>query len=166
MPCGDCVDRLARKLVEHHKIDLIRAYELAEKGIERFERQKPQETIIFSGGSDYSQTCNNCGKYCDCYKVETCTLSTQCQEVETCSGLSCCPNPLAHSHQVSNGCTDVTPAYRCSCRTGVCGGSCDCSPHGVCTYDCDVGYVWNPATLQCELPVSKVLRRLLVGVGL
>jgi hypothetical protein len=161
MPCGSCVDKLAKKLMEHHRIDMIRAYELAEKGVQRVENRADntvalQPQIVSLGNpSDYSQACTNCGKYCGCYKVETCVRSTDCQDVETCSGLSCCPSPLPHSHLVANGCGNVSPSYRCSCRSGACSGSCTCNPNGSCTYDCDEGYVWNPTTLQCE-PVAVI----------
>jgi len=172
MPCLSCVDKLAYKLMSHHKIDMIRAYELAEKGMERYEANLPippqetQETIIFSGGSDYSQTCNNCAKSCNCDAVPSCTLASQCRDLATCVGLSCCPSPLAHSHQVSNGCTDVTCTYYCKCTANECDGSANCLPHGTCSYDCDVGYVWNPGTLQCEVPVTTKILLKQVGVGL
>ena len=67
-PCCSCIDTLAHKLIEHHKIDLIRAYELAEKGVLRVEnRETPQ---IFSGKgnpSDYSKSCINPTGTCKCF---------------------------------------------------------------------------------------------------
>jgi len=157
MVCGGCVDKLAFKLMRHHKIDMVRAYELAEKGVERAEHRTEVKPQIISLGnpSDYSQNCNNCGKMCDCYKVEICAVSTDCQDVYTCSGLSCCPNPLPHSHQVADNCTNVSPSYACRCGRGNCSGNCNCSPHGSCTYDCDEGYVWNGEACV-EIGVEKV----------
>jgi hypothetical protein len=42
MVCKTCVDKLAEKLIDHHRaqLDLIRAYELAEKGVIRAERRR------------------------------------------------------------------------------------------------------------------------------
>jgi len=143
----------------NHKVDWIRALELAEKGVERVEQRRgPQQPKIISGGgnpSDYSQQCNNCGKICGCYLVEECSVSTDCQDVYTCSGLSCCPDPLPNSHQVANYCTDVLPGYACSCRRGVCSGACSCNGYGTCTYDCDPPHVWDPILEECVLPAKQ-----------
>jgi hypothetical protein len=47
MVCKRCVDNLARKLLAHHKkLDLIRAYELAERAIERVELHTQKPTWI------------------------------------------------------------------------------------------------------------------------
>ena len=160
MPCCSCVDKLARKLFEHHKIDLIRAYELAEKGMERHEKaetktvtKKEMEALGFD--PDYSQICN---------PVFTCEWDSEhvpkCYKVNLCT----CPSPSkSHSHYVSNTCnTPVTCASLTTlstCIKNYCIGSC--------YYSCDAGYVWNPVTLQCDLiPVTLASKRLLVDVGL
>jgi len=47
MACQSCVDKLARKLLAHHpRLDLIRAFELAERAVERVEARKPKRSWI------------------------------------------------------------------------------------------------------------------------
>ena len=161
MPCGSCVDKLAIKLMKHHKIDMIRAYELAEKGMERFET-RPSE--VESGNpTDYTKACVQ--GTCDllvgsCTKEGFyCTTNTQCVG-GSCqvTGSCACPAPLPNSHQVS-GCTvtcAITSGTCAKCSGNECVPTCQavsCST-GNCGYDCDVGYTWNPVTLTCELPVT------------
>jgi hypothetical protein len=164
MACGNCVDKLARKLMGHHKIDMIRAYELAEKAVERVEDRGVNHKIEVKSGNptDYTMTCTNgtCSPV-----MATCTKwGYPCTKASDCVGGSCttsgacgCPAPKSNSHQVS-GCTRTCEA------AGVC-NKCvglECSPNcsvtgctaGTCGYDCDVGYTWNPVTLQCELPAA------------
>jgi hypothetical protein len=159
MGCCSCVKDLAYKLLEHHKnLDLLRAFELAEKAVERVEnREKPQSPQILSGKgnpSDYTQLCvGNCaGGACSCYTYTTsCTRSAQCYKTNTCAGGACdCPDPLPNSHWVSDTCNCV--ASGCLCFDLVCIGTCSCGCSGTCWYDCDEGYVWNPVTHQCEIP--------------
>jgi hypothetical protein len=51
MACNSCVEKLARRLVEHHgaKLDWIRALELAERGVERAESRKRKCRSCHSG---------------------------------------------------------------------------------------------------------------------
>jgi len=155
MPCGSCVDKLARKLMSHHKIDLIRAYELAEKGVERVENRNVE--VKRGNPSDYSVACEPTGT-CTCEQVETwCEIT-----INNCSTKSCIP-PKSHSHVVSSSCA---PTYKCGTFANYC-IPCTCKATGYCYYDCDEGYVWNPATQECEVaPVGIVSKRLLVGEGL
>ena len=47
MPCDSCVDKLAFRLIQNHKkLDLIRAYELADKAVNRFEQR--QVSLLFA----------------------------------------------------------------------------------------------------------------------
>lgn len=159
MPCFSCRDKLAYRLMRHHKIDMIYAFELADEGMDRVEnRDSPPEELqkpkIISGTgnpSDYSQLCNNCGKSCGCDMVETCINATQCQNVGDCVGYSCCPSALPNSHLVSDNCNPVWASFNCSCKV-ICRGICACTPSGSCDYDCDPPRIWNPVTLACELP--------------
>lgn len=155
MSCESCVDKLARKLMGHHKIDLIRAYELAEKGVERVEDRKNE---VKSGNpTDYTVACVATGT-CTCEPVETWCERT----IDNCSAASCIP-PKSHSHAVSSSCA---PTYKCGLFRDYC-IPCTCKISGTCNYDCDTGYVWNPVTLECEVaPVGIASKRLLVGVGL
>lgn len=70
MVCGDCVVKLALRLVRHHKtLDLIRALELAEKGVERVEKRgktvTKEEEKRLGFDPDYSQSCVSSGS-CTC----------------------------------------------------------------------------------------------------
>jgi len=161
MACGNCVDKLARKLMGHHKIDMIRAYELAEKAVERVDNRGIQTPIVKSGNpTDYTKVCTQ--GTCKDSGIECTKAGLPCTKNTDCIGGSCqstgscgCPAPLANSHQVS-GCT-VT----CGTSTGTC-AKCvapECAPTckvtdcyvGTCGYDCDTGYTWNPVTSTCEL---------------
>jgi len=166
MPCGSCIDKLAFKLMRHHKIDMIRAYELAEKGMERVENRAVETPIVKSGNpTDYVLPCAQ--GTCIDSGIECTKAGLPCTTNANCIGGSCvstgacgCPAPYPNSHQTS-GCT-VT----CGASTGTC-AKCvapECVPTckvtncilGTCGYDCDVGYVWNPVTHLCEpLAVAK-----------
>lgn len=161
MPCSSCVDKLAYKLMNHHKIDMIRAYELAEKGVERTEN-RPSETFSGTGNpTDYSKTCTagTCtGSSSGCTKEGLpCVTNTNCVGGACIVSGDCgCPAPLAHSHQISVCSKVCTASGTCAkCVSLFCSPTCGVSSclTGTCGYDCDVGYVWNPATLQCEIPI-------------
>jgi hypothetical protein len=84
--------------------------------------------------------------------------------VESCTGGTCgCPAPLPNSSQVASNCA-INYIGLCVCRLiGAClqsGMSCPCE--NTCGYNCDLGFTWNG--VQCVS--AKILRRLLVGVGL
>lgn len=156
MVCWGCVQKLASKLVSHHpKLNWIRALELAEKGVERVEQRR----IIKTGDGihdDYTQTCNNCGKFCDCSVGFPCDVAAECEYIGTCSGLSCCPSPLPNSHQVSNNCGNVYPSFACRCRNYFCAGRCTCHGSGSCGYDCDEGYEWDGEACKPVAPPGIV----------
>lgn len=152
MVCGSCVEKLARKLLEHHpKLDLIRAYELAEKAIVRVEVKEPEINIeaskkwgrvILKGyNPNYTQPCTIGGVGVCYFDGEACdVLSNNC----TCS----CPAALPNSHKVSD-CSGV-PTVKCTFHHPYgCTPSCTC-PSGTCGYDCDTGYVWNG--VSCVVP--------------
>lgn len=175
MPCESCIDKLARRLMQNHKIDMIRAYELAEKAIERVENRDVKTPEVKSGNpTDYTKPCTQ-GTCADSYG---CTKEgLPCVTALDCAGGTCtvtgscdCPSPLSHSHQVSSCSQLCGITGTCQkCIGNECTPSCaviSCSS-GTCGYDCDSGYVWNPVTLACELPsVAIASKRLLVGVGL
>lgn len=158
--CCSCVEKLAYGLMTNHKIDMIRAYELAEKGIERYESRKKQPQIvkIKSGNpTDYTQSCTKTGSP-NCKAPGTaCSGGNPCIiDIGTCA---CgCPSPLLNSHQVSN-CSAVA-SFSCPCRAVilVClAGSCTgCA--GTCGYDCDVGYVWNGVACVSPVTVKKFFK--------
>jgi len=143
--------------MQNHKIDAIRAYELAEKAVERVESRnhaQPKVTIKSGNPTDYTQSCYTYGS-CVCrLVVSTCTLRT--------SRCACnCPTPLPNSHQVASHCGTWT--FTCGAPTScpcTCQGTCNSSQ--VCDYDCDDGYVWNPVTSQCEAVAAKEV----IGDGL
>jgi len=152
LTCGDCVDKLARKLLAHHpQLDMIRAYELADKAIERYERTEPLKVELKSGNpTDYTQTCTKTGSP-SCKSTSTdCTSTADCRiGIGTCA--CACPAPLPNSHQETP--CSVVADYSClcnlileKCRYGTCAGCV-----GTCGYECDAGYVWNPVTLTCDL---------------
>jgi len=161
MVCGNCVDKLARRLFQHHKIDMIRAYELAEKAVERVENRAVPSPEIKSGNpTDYTQTCT----------IGTCIKSTTncakagayCELDADCSGGVClaegtcgCPAPLANSHQISGcsvGCVVSGTCAKCNKVKAVCAPTCATScASGTCGYDCDPPRIWNPVTLTCDL---------------
>jgi len=170
MPCGSCVDKLALKLVLHHKIDLIRAYELAEKGVERVENRVPAE--IKSGNpTDYTLPCTQ-GTCTGVDPTTTCTkIGLDCTVSSNCVGGSCkvtgscgCPAPVAHSTLISNCTITCAPIGTCAkCLFLTCVPTCTRSTctNGTCGYDCDEGYVWNPVTLACELPAAPPAKPLI-----
>ena len=172
--CESCVDKLAKKLMEHHKIDLIRAYELAEKAVERVEQRSEvrtvskEEMVRLGFDPDYSKTCITATGPCSS-AGKLCTYLSDCTNSNTvCNGG--CPAALANSTYVSTDCVYKAKSFCVNC-VGVptkCGSTKKCdTTSGACYYNCNAGYVWNPDTLQCELlPVGIASKRLLVGVGL
>jgi len=137
--------------------------------VERHEKAeaKPLLVEIKSGNpTDYTQTCSwgTCvSSLAGCTKNGLpCTISSECVGGSCVPVGACgCPAPLVNSHQ-ETGCSTVCgqTGYCNSCRGPVgekyCWGTCvrsGCNL-GTCGYECDVGYVWNPTTLKCELPVT------------
>jgi len=170
MPCCSCVEKLAYKLMSRHKIDMIRAYELAEKAVERVENRKSSPAVkplIKKGNpTDYTQPCTQG----TCTAVGTCANCKYIRPtgyfcVPTCraSGGCGCPAALPNSHVVgecsvtcealSGTCTKAgNPCvYNSDCADGSC-QVVDCTT-GHCNYDCNTGYQWNPATGECEAVV-------------
>lgn len=161
MTCGDCVDKLAKKLMAHHpELDMIRAYELAEKGVERHETQRDETQLKIKSGNptDYTQPCTlNLSMPCPDARF-SCTQNSECAEGTCPTGT--CPAPLPNSH-LETGCSSagvitvscafclLTPLPR-RCRTA---GT--CLYNGTCAYECDADHVWNPVTLTCDpIPVA------------
>jgi hypothetical protein len=161
MPCYSCVDKLAHKLMRRHKIDMIIAYELAERGVERVEnRSIKTPTEIESGNpTDYTQAC--AGGSCAASSGGCTKIGVYCLSNVTCVGGSCavsgscgCPAPLLNSHKVSECSVVCAPTGTCAkCTDNFCTPTCgiNCAS-GTCGYDCDPPYIWNPVTHQCELP--------------
>lgn len=154
MACGNCVFDLARRLVKHHKIDWIFALESAEKGVERVENREPDILAGVEGLDDYTQAClPSSPTVVACPEASIrCFTGTDCAELtQTCSSASC-PAPLPNSHYVSNNCTKVVyvTCQECISRRCKTTGTYKCA--GTCGYDCTPPYVWNPITLQCEIP--------------
>jgi len=95
-----------------------------------------KQTIIWVGKSfnpDYTRSCVEKGT-CECELIETYCKITE--DLCNCA----CPSPFPHSHQVGNFCDASIvscglPAQDCPCSCVQCSGHC--------SYDCDVGYVWN-----------------------
>jgi hypothetical protein len=147
MACGSCVDKLARKLMRHHKIDMIRAYELAEKGVERVGNRQQPKQLPLDDPYDYTGGCTSTGT-CSCFPLNTeCYVSEDCADAGTC-GCSCPDPPIAHSHKESNTCS-YTLTHNCACTTAThkcktpVGHTCTCGCAGLCYYHCDTDYVWN-----------------------
>ena len=159
--------------MSHHKVDMFRAYELAEKGVERHENADTLkgEQVKSGNPTDYTKACNTCPAPSG---DTTCNSGALCTQLYTCRVHTCnpttCPSPLANSHLVSSTCTCSRGGCNCNALRGCRGKPTyppTCVTSGVCSYDCDDGYVWNSDTLQCELlPVVGIAsKRLLVGVG-
>ena len=158
MPCCSCVDKLAYRLMSNHKIDLIRAYEIAEKGIERHERAEAvtkEEMQALGFDPDYSLNCV-AGGTCACRTLAesyTCVDPDNCAKNNACT--KSCPDPSKpHSHYVSNTCAAQMDGSACVCSgtPEKCrGGTCVCIVTGLCYYVCDDGYTYNPVTGDCEL---------------
>lgn len=154
MACGSCVHTLALKLIAHHRnLDFIRAFELAEKAVERVEQRDrdpetrsltEQEKAELPFDPDYTQACIIGGSQTSCIPDDP------CDSVDTCS--CSCPSPSkANSHYVSDTCA---AQGLCRYAGGVCTKrGCNCAASTstpYCYYACDTGYVWNPVTLLCE----------------
>lgn len=170
MPCSSCVDKLAVRLMQNHKIDMVRAYEIAEKGMERHERAEAEPFIneVKSGNpTDYTQTCIQGTCYEDgstCNAGAPCTISSQCTGICKVTGSCGCPAPLPNSHLVTACSVTCTAAGTCVRCIGAPGEK-ECVPNcyalscltGTCDYECDSDHVWNPVTLTCDpIPVVTV----------
>ena len=156
MACFTCIDKLAKKLTSNYKVDLIRAYELAEKAILRVENRKSNPDLSATTGnpSDYSVACTSTAKSMICPNGgNECGSPTQCPQ-GTCEPPWDCPSPpKANSHYVSNTCTAVIQLTCIRCVI-VCREVGTCVYSGNCYYDCDDGFQWNPATQECEAIVA------------
>lgn len=161
MVCGDCVSKLAFKLLRNHsKLDMIRAFELAEKAVERVENR----TIIKKGNpSDYTQNCTlgTCAKDdSGCTeKGNYCTAHSHCVGGDCAVTGECgCPAPLEHSEKVSDCTVTCLPTGRCeNCliMAEICVPTCATTACtvGTCGYDCIPPYYWDGEA--CVLPVEK-----------
>lgn len=168
MVCGSCVENLAHRLVSHEqfrkKYNWIEALEHAAKGHERHEANQPKP-IRFDGvrsvteqqkrelpfDPDYFQNCITGGN-CACYAVfHVCATDPDCVNTNTCA-CTCPAPPVPNSSYVSNTCVPLASGCTClitlRCRTT---DLCSCSCSGLCYYNCDLGYVWNPITFACDL---------------
>jgi len=182
MACGICVNKLALKLIDHHRrnLDLVRALELAEKAVERYERNNSKSEVLndtiqiqvvhslsqaekdaLSFDPDYTQSCNltvvSLGICSDggvtCASIADChNTNTDCSH----SGTGC-PAPLANSSLVNTTCVWTAKA-NCNACIGIthkCSSSYQCqNPTGLCYYSCNTGYFWNGAA--CELIATSV----------
>ena len=181
MPCVSCVESLARRLVENHRLNWIFALERATKGMERY--YKHHETMLaklhhvpnvhtpsqgeveahierFGVNPDYTQGCEGNAGFCTC-RSNPKIPSAPCLQLIGCAGVCDCPDPLPNSHQVSSACFKTC---LCSNYSPPCPDAVGCSCTGDCGYDCDEGFEWDGEA--CVLLAAKQLRRLLVGVGL
>jgi hypothetical protein len=128
--------------------------------------------IAWIGGGfnpDYTQTCTGTCALTACPMYHGyCDVARDCSALGTsCAMNTCgCPAPLAHSIQISNSCICNGISIQCSaCSAHVCvSASFTCPCVGSCGYNCSPPYIWNG--VSCELPVTNVLRRLVVHVGL
>ena len=178
MVCGDCIDKLARRLAHNNDLDLIDALTRAYKGLLRYEErvktEDPETPRILPGSgnpTDYTQSCDIGTCTTDnsaCTKAgDPCLQHIDCDNGScACSGSCACPDPLPNSHQVSS-CTQSCIPYGicgyCFVQWGICVPTCYCAycPAGSCGYDCDEGYEWTGS--ECALPsVAKKI----VGDGL
>jgi hypothetical protein len=178
MTCTPCVASLAYRLMRNHKIDMIRAFEIAEKGIQRHEANNPKpisfegikpvtpeekETLTFD--PDYSQSCTVSG-VATCYVYADrhfCEDQYDCVKTNTCA-CSCPAASKPHSHYVSDTCS-VALSNSCICYIRCQNlGTILCGCAGLCYYTCDVGYVWNPATQTCD--PAPVTAHQIIGDGL
>lgn len=153
MVCGGCVQKLAARLVENHKLDWIHALTLAYKGMERVSHRVKKGV---EGKDDYTQDCVGSTpshpQYCG---SQTCRFRepVYCMPASYCTGTCTCPDPSdPHSHQVRDGCScdDCCVNYGLACPEG-----CACLCNGTCGYDCDDGYVWDPVLEECVLSAKK-----------
>ena len=153
MTCFSCVEKLAIKLMSHHKIDVIRAYELAEKAVERVAKNRPPDLPHpLDDPTDYTQACSPCVPAGDCFNDEYCAVAADCNAGWDCYPV--CPAPSkANSHLEGSTCACAKTGGTCGCQLHVCIGSIGtcASPTGLCNYHCDAGYVWNPVTLTCDV---------------
>jgi hypothetical protein len=157
MVCGGCVQKLALRLVQNHKIDLIYAMELAHKGMERHEqnqRTRPLETVEHHTDITLSCVGSSGGGLCG---TQGCRITAppyeRCAGLGHCSGTCLCPDTPAHAHKTSDDCScdECCGNY----GAGACPDGCSCHCTGHCYYDCDVGYVYNPITGNCEPVAGK-----------
>ena len=160
--------------MQNHRIDMIRAYELAEKGVERVGLRSlnlPPKPLPLDDPTDYTQTCTPHGS-CACYTTTTaCYDPTECVNMDTQTCTCDCPAPSkAHSHAESNTCSSRLD-YTCTCTMGThkcaTGKTCACGCNGICNYHCDPGWHWDVATSTCVADVAGgIILLKQVGVGL
>lgn len=153
MVCGDCVQKLALRLVKNHKLDLIHALTLAQKGMERREKRVGPGV---EGKDDYTQNCvGSTPSHPELCGTQSCMIWANrfCRSASDCSGTCVCPDPLENSHQVSSTCSceDCCGDY----PIGTCPEGCNCKCTGSCGYDCDPPYTWDPVLEECVLAAKK-----------
>lgn len=107
---------------------------------------------------DYSDTCFPTGS-CSCPTPQVCLYPRHifCLDLGNCA-CSCPAPPKANSHYVSDTC-GVSYSWFCECNVaGACiaGRSCSCGCAGLCYYDCDTGWEWDPSTEECvPVPIEE-----------
>lgn len=172
MPCCSCVQKRIKYMLSRPRItqkhDLIWIMEEAERQVEAKESVQPltktevrKEMAKLGYDPDYYQGCTASGS-CSCYGISGfCTENWECvNPTDTCA-CACPAASKAHSHYVSNTCSKTT-TNNCTCSYPRCaaGKTCKCACNGVCWYNCDDGYQYNPVTGLCELipvPPAKPL---------
>ncbi|MEM3356761.1 MAG: hypothetical protein QW166_02925 [Candidatus Bathyarchaeia archaeon] len=130
-----------------YRIDLITAYELAEKALERVEkRTKPKpQPVDPPDPYDYTQPCQpNTNQTMNCPDAGMpCFANSDCAEGTpgTCS----CPAPKPNSSLVGNNCSAVivTSCQNCPPATRKCASTGVWICQNYCYYACNPGYVWN-----------------------
>jgi len=170
MVCNDCVKKLAKRLVYNYKINWIEALERAYKGIERYElrmKNSPPRQIKgfhplskqrkleiyrqFGFNPDYSTSCDESGD-CSCPVPLLCPLGKSIECIDNGDCACDCPTPpKANSHSVSNTCS-IFRSNNCQCFENIClsGKTCTCECNGLCYYDCDNGFEWDPVAETCN----------------
>jgi len=141
MACYTCLGKLAGRLMRHRGVDMIRAYELASKALERVEKRAeappPQQP---EADPDYTQPCQATGDFLCAFVI--CFSDADCPVTSSWCDVAC-PAPLPNSHLVSHTCIPVVPGCYCLFPDQVCIPRGPCGVTGLCSYDCDPGYVWN-----------------------
>lgn len=152
MGCKPCLDKWTNVYLSKG-FPIKKAKSMGKKLLKRIEKRKE---IKSSNPYDYSKPCIPVGE-CTCI-LRSEHGFTWCQLLATTCG-SDCPPPKPNSHYVTKDCLGQWQCeiYDCVCWCAIISGAC--------YYDCDEGYVWNPATQQCELIAPPTVPRV-VSEGL